>query len=354
MFATPYNNIFEVLMKNTTSIGIDVGHSSVKVSVLCSQFGGASLIDQMETVVRDWKQLSNPETAKAAESDTVVVNGRRFFVGRTAVLQSRAEDFSGQSKDWINSIEHDALLVGAWKMAQRLANGRSDYESPGVINLVMGLPTALFFSQKDALRARATKLITPLLAHYQRLNVYIQSQSLAPLFTIAIDEYGVPTGKLCEDDSWGSVEIGHYTTDFSFQDRGQEIDEASTSSEGVISIYQRVKEGLKQAGYLHDLETISKAVSTQKIKIYGNEVDVSAIVTPAVNEFATVIKERTNNLFKDSAQRMDGIVIAGGGASISGVGSAIQAQYPNATILDNPRFSVANGLSRFGLMMASM
>ena len=338
-------------MDNMVSIGIDVGHSSVKVSVLSQQYQGQLFFNQMDTVVRDWKQLSNPDTARQAEADTVVVNGRKFFVGRTAALQSRAEDFSGQSSDWINSVEHDALVLGAWRMSRELLSSKHDYQAPGIIHVTLGLPTAMFFKQKDVLRSRVTKLITPLLTSYQKLNVFVQSQSLAPLFTIAIDKNGDGTGHLSEDDSWGSVEIGHYTTDFSFQDRGQEIDEASTSSEGVIAIYQRVKEGLKQAGYLYDLETIARAVSNQKIKIYGDMVDVSHIVEPAIQEFATVIKERTNNLFKESAQRMDGIVIAGGGALISGVGSAIQSQYPNAKILDNPRFSVADGLSRFGLMM---
>lgn len=340
------------MSKHTVSVGIDVGHSSVKVAVLNPKNGGGVQTDQMDTVVRDWKQLNNPETAKAAEIDTVAIDGRKFFIGRTAALQSRAEDFTGQAKDWINTVEHDALVVGAWHMAHRLINESTHFIVPDTINLVMGLPTSFFFKQRDLLKDRVTKLLYPRLAPLQKLNVMVQSQSLAPLFNIAIDEKGNSTGKVSEDDSWGSVEIGHYTTDFSFQDRGQEIDDASTSIDGVINIYQRVKEGLKQNGYLHDLETISKAVQNRKIKVFGYDVDVSEIVEPAIYDFATLIKERTNNLFKDSAQRMDGIIVAGGGASIAGVGSAIKAQYPNAIILDNPRFAVANGLARLGLLLA--
>lgn len=339
-------------MHGHIAIGIDVGHSSVKISAINPNtqklFEG-----QIETVVRDWKQLSNPATAKAAEKDTVTVNGRKFFIGRTAVLQSRAEDFSGQSKDWINTPEHDALVVGAWHMAHRLLTSDPAYRTPETIHLILGLPAAFFFRQKDALRDRVIDLITPHLIHHQKLTVLVQSQSLAPLFTVAIDQFGLPTGKVSEEDSWGSVEIGHYTTDFSFQDRGQEIDEATTSVDGVITVYQRVKEGLKQKGYVHDLETISKAVQYRKIKIFGTDVDVSDIVQPAVYDFATLIKERTNNLFKDSSQRMDGIVIAGGGAHIDGIGSAIKEQYPNAIILDNARFAVSNGLARLGLLLAA-
>jgi plasmid segregation protein ParM len=333
------------------SIGIDVGHSSVKIAVTNPSNGGHVIYDQMQSVVSNWKQLNNPETAKLAQKDTVEVRGQKYFIGNTAAFQSRAESFTGQSRNWIDSDEHDALILGAWEKAQRILQSSDKYFVPAQIFLVMGLPTAYFFQQKDKLKERVLRIIQPRLAPLQKLEVNIQSQSIAPLFNLALDEHGSPTGKVTEEDSWGSIEIGHYTTDFSFQDHGQEIDEASTSHKGVILIYEQVKEGLKKKEYLHDLQTIDRAVKTKTIKVYGEEVDVSGIVNPAINNFANTLKDHTSNLFKESAQRMDGIIVAGGGAEIPGIFATIKSIYPNAVTIPNPQFAVANGLVRFGLLL---
>ena len=338
------------MSNKTVSVGIDLGHSSVKVAINWPENEGGEKLNMMDTVVKDWRQLSNPDTAKAAEADTVSINGRKFFIGKTAKLQSRAEDFTGQSRDWINTVEHDALILGAWDMVISSLNSH-DIFMPNFV-LVFGLPASFFAKQKESLRLRVLSLIKPKLGPNQTLEVLVQSQSVAPLFNIAIDANGQPTGKVNDADAWGAVEIGHYTTDFTLLDKGQEIEDVASSTDGVIGVYTRVKEGLKQNDYLHDLETIEIAIREKQIKVFGELISVEAIVNPAINEFASMIRERTNNLFKGSAQRMDGIVIAGGGACIPDVSGAIKAQYKNAFVMENPRYSVATGLCRLGLLSA--
>lgn len=331
------------------SIGIDIGHSSVKSAVFVPGVTSEEVLSQFETVVQDWRVLRNPETALAAEKDTVSVGSKKFFIGKTAALQSRAEDFTGQDRNWVNSEQHDALLTGAWQNAMAYL-ASIDCHYPAKMNLVLGLPAAFFHTQKTELIMRAHKVLSPRLAPNQKLEIFVQSQSVAPLFNVALGVGGVETGRVGNDESWGCVEIGHYTTDFTFQDQGQEIDDASTSVEGVINIYQRVKEGLKQKGYLHNLANQNRAIREGVIKVYGNEVSVEDIVDPAISDFVNMVMSRINNLFKESSQSMNGILVAGGGAAIPEIRKGIQGQYPNAIVLQNPQFSVATGLCRLGLI----
>ena len=336
-------------MKQTPiSIGIDLGHSSVKVSVKSANkmaLIGATTI--FPTVVRNWTKISNEETARKAQADTVEVNGKKFFVGVTAQLQGQAENFSGQSRNWIETDQHDALLVAAWHRAQRIleANNMADTET---ISLVLGLPASYYDEQREPLRKRAQSLITKLLAPNQNLRVFIESQSRAPLLCVAFDAYGSETGRAGDDESWGVIEIGHYTSDFTFHDRGQEVDGAASSASGAHLVYDRIGASFKAAGYLSDTDTITGAIKTRKIKSFGKEIDVTDMVLPAIQEFSSYIQEEVATRFGEKAQRMDGLIVAGGGAYM--VGADIKASYPNAIVPNNPRFAVAEGYSRFGLL----
>ena len=149
-------------------------------------------------------------------------------------------------------------------------------------------------------------------------------------------------------DASNKVVTDQFTTDFTLHDRGQEVDSAATSARGAQMVYDRIAAALKQKGFVADFETISSAIQSRKIKVFGKEQDVSEIVTPALTEFSTYIDEEVATRFGDKAQRMDGIIVAGGGAYI--VGQNVKARYPNAIIPPNPRFAVAEGYSRFGLL----
>lgn len=334
--------------QTAASIGIDLGHSSIKICVKSGDtipLIGASEI--FPTVVRSWTSIANEETAKKAEADTVEVNGRKFFIGTTAALQGQAENFSGQNRNWVETDQHDALLVGAWHRANKIL-AKNSMPNPDVISLVLGLPASYYTEQRGPLRARAIALITRLLQPHQTLNVYIESQSRAPLLCVAFDGHGNETGRAGDDESWGVVEIGHFTTDFTFHDRGQEVDGAASSASGAHKVHDRIASSFKQNNYLSDFESIDRAIKSRKIMVYGKEVDVNDLVAPAIAEFATYILDEVSTRFGEKAQRMNGVIVAGGGAYI--VGQDLKAKYPNAIIPTNPRFAVAEGYARFGLL----
>jgi plasmid segregation protein ParM len=335
-------------MAKAASIGIDLGHSSVKISVKSGAkmpLHGASEI--FPTVVRNWASIANEETAKKAEVDTVEVNGKKFFVGVTAQRQGQAENFSGQSRNWIETDQHDAMLISAWDRANTIL-AKNNLADPEQISLVLGLPASYYSEQREPLRARAISLIQRLIKPHQHLSVYVESQSRAPLLCVVFDQYGAETGRAGDDESWGVVEIGQFTTDFTLHDRGQEVDSAASSARGAHMVYDRIAATFKQKGYISDFETITGAIQTKKIKVYGKEVDVADVIAPALSEFSSYILDEVATRFGEKAQRLDGVIVAGGGAYI--VGQEIKAKYPNAVIPQNPRFAVAEGYSRFGLL----
>lgn len=333
---------------SSVSIGIDLGHSSVKIAVKAAKksalFNSTNIFP---TVVRNWTAIANQETAQKAVADTVEIGGKKFFIGLTAQLQGQAENYSGQSRNWIQSEQHDALLLGAWNRAMRIL-AENDMAEPTNISLVLGLPASYYADQRGALRARAVSLLAHKMSEHQQLQIFVESQSRAPLLCVAFDAQGTETGRAGEDESWGVVEIGHYTTDFTLHDRGQEVDGATSSASGAYVIYDKIAAAFKQAGYLCDTETITSAIKTKKIKRFGQLVDVSELVNPAIQDFSSYILEEVGSRFGDTTQRLDGLIVAGGGAYI--VGDDLKAIYPNAIVPANPRFAVAEGYSRFGLL----
>ena len=335
-------------MTKSVSIGIDLGHSSIKTSIKSGNkipvLGGSEIFP---TVVRNWTPIANEETARRAEVDTVTINGKKFFVGKTAQLQSQADSFTGQSRDWVETEQHDALLVSAWNRANTVLE-KNELAEPDRISLVLGLPASYYAEQREVLRKRANGLLQTLIKPHQDLQIYIESQSRAPLLCVVFDSYGAETGRGGEDESWGVVEIGQFTTDFTLHDRGQEVDSAASSARGVNMVYDRIAATFKQKGLESDFETVQNAIMTRKIKDYGKELDVSDLVNPAINEFSSYILDEVATRFGSKARRMDGIIVAGGGAYI--VGQEIKAKYPNAIQPPNARFAVAEGYSRFGLL----
>ena len=337
-------------MKTTASIGIDLGHSSVKTSIKTGIklpiLGGTTIFP---TVVRDWVQIANEETARRAEADTVEINGKKFFVGETAQRQSQAETFTGQNRNWIETEQHDALLVSAWHRAMAvLARSENSLADPDQVSVVLGLPASYYAEQREVLLQRARCLLQRLVKPHQDLQIYIESQSRAPLLCVVFDAYGQETGRAGEEETWGVVEIGQFTTDFTLHDRGQEVDAAASSARGVSMIYDRIGAGFKQRGYEASYEMITKAIQTRKVKDFGKEEDINDIVQPAVSEFTTYIMDEVSSRFGTKARSMDGIIVPSGGAYI--VGSEIRAKYPNAIIPAQPRFAVSEGYSRFGLL----
>lgn len=330
-------------LAGSASFGIDVGHSAVKIA--------ASMLDQptqrhtarIPTVVIPALKIADEHTAQLAQRETVTIGGASYFFGETAVLQGNSTVFSGQDRNWIETTVHDVMVVGAFRKAMELIRNRR----PQHINLVLGLPMAYFSSQKEILRARVTALLEPFLLPGQLLTVLVRPQSMVPLINLQYAEDGTLSPHYqANSESWAVIDIGHFTTDFCILLRTQIQDIGGDSIPGVSKAYSAIRSEFQARGYSVVLESIDEAIKRKAIRHFG-EVDVSDIVEAAVQPLRDIIIDRAQTLFSDVAARLNGIVVAGGGAPL--VFDAIKAAFPNALAVPAPALALAEGMCRFGL-----
>lgn len=329
------------------SIAIDGGHSMFKVRAARSSTPDARVSLQIPTVVMPAIPLTNEQTRLRAEAETVELDGRKYYFGETALRQGRSEVFTGQNTNWIESTQHDVLVLGAWrKVVQAIGS------IPARIHLVMGLPAKYYGAQKEILRKRTIALLTPRLLPGQTLRVMVQSQADAPLQWISIQHNGAMNKQRdLDSESWGVIEIGHFTTDFALSERGAMVEYAVASCPGMHLVYDALSCALAAERLPTALDVVETAVRTREIKLYGQLRDVGPLVDAAKSGFESTVLDEADRIFGEKAAMLDGIVVGGGGAEL--LFAKLWERFPNAICGDEPRMMVAEGFCRLGLMSLS-
>ena len=326
------------------SIAIDGGHSMFKVRAASLASPDKRFSFHIPTVVMPAIVLTNEQTRQKAELETVELDGRRYFFGETALRQGRSEVYTGQNADWIDSPQHDALVLGAWRKAMQAFNNPA-----ARVHLVMGLPAKFVGPQRDTLRNRIAALLTPRLLPGQTLRVMVQSQADAPLQWLSIQSNGSrhPQRDL-DNEAWGVIEIGHYTTYFALSDRGAMMEYAAISCAGMHLVYDSMSSALAQAKLPTSLDVVEAAVRNGGIKHFGERVDVSHLLQQAKAVFEAVVMDEANRVFGQKAAVLDGIIVGGGGTEL--LLDGLKQRYPNAVSSEEPRMMVAEGFCRLGLL----
>jgi len=314
------------------AIGMDIGHSTVKLSF---RLGKEVRQIIFPSVARPAFTINDDETARQAARETVDVGGVPYFFGQTALFQSAGQVVSGLVDDWIERPEHTALISGAIKKL----------EDAGVVMkdsvLCMGLPTNLASKYRDRLKAIVNKLV-------EVDTILVMPQSHAPLYTMVFDQegFGIDGGNKLRDEAWGVIEVGYYTTDFMIIDKGQFFQGAEGACKGVHVASQRLHRTLADRGVDCSLMDAEEMLRTKRMKDMGRVVDLSKEVEDSVNEIVTLVEDESNRLMKDKVRRLDGILVAGGGAPL--VIEKFTEKWPHSVLSENPRFSVSEGMRRFG------
>lgn len=326
------------------AIAIDGGHSMFKVRAASLSSPSQRFSFQIPTVVMPAIALTNEQTRQKAELETVELDGRKYFFGETALRQGRSEVYTGQNAEWIESPQHDALVLGAWRKVMQSFGNR-----PSRVHLVMGLPAKFVGPQRETLRQRILALLAPRLLPGQTLRVMVQSQADAPLQWLSIRSDGsLDPHRDLDNEAWGVIEIGHYTTDFALSDRGAMLEYAAVSCPGMHLVYDGMSSAMSQAKLPTSLDVVESAVRSGGIKLFGQRVDVSHLLAQAKAGFEAVVLDEADRIFGQKAAVLDGIIVGGGGAEL--LLSRLKERYPNAVANDEPRMMVAEGFCRLGLL----
>jgi plasmid segregation protein ParM len=318
------------------AIGLDIGHSAVKVAAMTPFLFPTAAIPALDLAV---------DTASdSARSDTVQVGNQSYFVGETAVIHSGGRAIDGLSDNWIDTDEHHALLIAGYTKArrQRVTNDAT---------LALGLPSRLYSAQKERLRTTAARLLT-----LPTDRVIVLPQPMAAFYTRLLDADGVPACKGEENGKWIIIDVGYYTTDFGCIDREIWSVAGQESMAGTYIAAQQLKRLIADRyGLDLTVRDAERALRTKRLLDQGETIDVTELVAQSAETAAKSIIDGAIRVFGSGTLRgANGIFVAGGGAAL--LFDAIKATWKHATCATNPRFAVAEGLRRcalaFGLVEA--
>lgn len=316
-------------------IALDIGRSAVKIAAP----GVKMLFPTAVCPAVDLSKLEVGDSAEAAKRDIVEIDGTRYFIGDTAVRQSRDKTSEGLRDDWIESPQHRALLKGAYAAAKR-QSGADD----GL--LVLGLPSRLFAEQ-----AKRLAEIASLTLHLPITNVKVVPQAFGAYMALMLDESASVSAKRNPaQETWGVIDVGYYTTDFALLDGGEwsafaadSVGGTHRAAENLMSIVSDVHMKLPEA---------EEALRRKSIKHFGRIIPLDKEVEAVSARLADEIIGAAAQAFGDHLSRLDGILVAGGGAEL--VASHIRHKWPHAETVSDPRYAVAEGMRRYFVAKTKM
>ncbi|NVL48742.1 ParM/StbA family protein [Pseudomonas syringae pv. actinidiae] len=328
-------------------IAIDLGNGTT------SYIAGNGKRGSFPSLVSPYKDTSGLGSDYAKEVFRTK-DGKTFLVGescRDANAQSRSTDSSFYSSDTI----HILLL----KVLEEC-----DIKTPIIVT---GLPTEFYDKEikgfEDNIRRWAKG------EGYQLKHVKVVPQWAGPWFDDQLeDEQGVrvPLDQVLKG-KWGIIDIGQGTTDIGQFNNGRVSDQRYGESKGVSDIHRAVFTTLKsnpdsivqdgkRIAYLpkeFELDkqttehTADKWFRDGHISWRGKKLDMGIIGLPARNEFAKDVLPRCIEKVWGSTDFLDGMIVAGGGATV--LGMEVFKQYVHCPIFKaaTPELSIVRGFYRF-------
>jgi plasmid segregation protein ParM len=315
-------------------VGLDAGHSAVKVA---ASWAGRVLSFAFPSAVTEALILSELHTRRQAEAETVLVDGRPYFIGKTAMVQGRLDREPGLSDSWVTGPHYEALVRGALEKLARLA----DPDALADAWLVVGLPARLYATQKLALAAVMAKV-------YPAARTMVLPQPYGPFMSVLLDGEGCEQpGMDITSQNWGVVEVGHFTTDLGVVRGGMWVERLAGSCAGA-SIAAEKLAALVTSELRTPMSPIeaTQALSDGFTTSFGKRVDLGALVARAATPLVDEVLDNVSRLLDREARSLDGIALAGGGAPF--LTEALSARFPHVHSLPDARMSVAEGFRRFG------
>jgi len=316
-------------------VGLDIGHSAVKISFRTAKKSGRHTFP---SAVRPARPISDEVEARRAAAETVVFGGTSYWVGGTAISQS--SDTIGLADEWIDSDPHTALLLYS---AKWLAEQGVSLDSPDT-QLVMGLPSLPL--------PRLKALLASVVAHhFPKVSLKILPQPMGPYYNIMYGDDGrASEAHVMENESWAVVDVGFFTTDFAMMKLDRWNEDSRDSCAGINLAADILLSILRdERGFHHVTHSeMESAMHSGAFKYNGTTHKIAEDVARAYRPLVEQISEKAMAAFGANAHSLDGILIAGGGASL--VFPGLRELWPHAVLADEPRFAVADGFCRFGTM----
>lgn len=225
------------------------------------------------------------------------------------------------------------------------------------VDIITGLPVADFFGadgakddNKIALKKANLQKPVQLMSGSSKVailkNITVGCQAVAAYIDYALDDD--LNEKEDVDGAIAIVDIGGRTTDIATVIGGSRIDHArsGTANIGVLDVYKAVKQGIWAQEKIRDdfpINVIDKAVREGFIKLYGQKMDVTDLVTNVVAEYKAKLAREIERRISTGAA-MNAVVFVGGGSALM---KDIASTFRNGHMADDPEFANARGLYKY-------
>lgn len=307
-----------------TCVGLDVGHSAVKLTWQGKD--GTIKRAMFPSVAVPAMTITDKEASEQAKQETANVNGMDYFFGETAVHEVGSITVTGLHDRWLEMPEFQALVQGAINMVMR---------DTGVIHsIATGLPPSIYAEQNLRMRN--------IISVCTDAEVRVHQEPAGVAMRYRVDESGTMKPDITSD--LGVVAIGRYTTDFMAMLDGRWVQGAAGSARGMSRAANLVMRKLNEQGYKIDYLDADDALWKKTIKYNGQTSDVTPIVDMALHVLASEIFDAASSKFGDTGRKLEKILVAGGGAGLMFDG--LKTYWPQAELVEDPRFAVAEGFRR--------
>lgn len=311
-----------------TCVGLDIGHSAVKLSWR-GKDGKVKFLSFPSAVIPAMT-ISDRTAAEEAKAETVTVDGQEFFVGDTAIHESGNRlRVTGLHHRWMDMPEFQALVQVAMNKVK---------EDVGKISTVTtGLPSSVFREKQTQMRNIVGSCTDA------EVRVYTEPNGVSMRYLIGED------GEIREDThrNLGVIAIGRYTTDFMAMLNGRWVESASGSTVGMSRAANLLLARLKEQGFGEiDYLDADDALWRGNVRYYGKESDVTPMARGAMQILNSEIFDAVTSQIGDIGSRLEVMLVAGGGAPL--LFEHLKQYFPQAILLEEPRMAVAEGFRRQG------
>jgi PRTRC genetic system protein D len=320
------------------NVGLDVGYSATKT---ISGNRRSTFPSVVGTPDRARFSLNGNESIVLLSPDHVQV-------GEGAVRQSR---FIAPREDraWITS--------DVWRNLARAALTELTTANRAELRVVIGLPVA-FYDDRQAVRDwllgnHRVQREDRSAQTFQVISCHVIPQPFGALLSMALDNRGRIVDRTLASGTVGVVDVGGKTTNLLSVDHLSEIKgETGSVSVGAWDIVRTIQEWL--AHHYPGLEELRghqviDAITTRRVKYYGDTVDLSPIVEETLEPLAEQVLAEASRLWNVGAT-LDTILVTGGGALL--LGPAVQRHFRHARVVEDPVFANALGYWRFAERVA--
>jgi plasmid segregation protein ParM len=307
-----------------TCVGIDVGHSAVKVAWRSKD--GSIQKRMFPSVAIPAMTISDSKASERAAKEMVPVNGNQYFIGETAIHESGSIKVAGLHDRWLDMPEFQALVQGAVNIVMD-DTGKID-------SIATGLPPSIFREENLKMRNIVSTCTDA------EVRVYQEPSGVSSRYIM--DENGVMREDVTKN--LGVVAIGRYTTDSMAMLDGRWVEDAAGSSRGMSGAANMVLKKLREDGFKVDYLDADDALWKGTIHYNGKQIDTSPYNKIALQALSSEIFDAVSSKFGDSGRKLERILVAGGGAELmfDGLGK----YWPQAELVEDARYAVAEGFRR--------